>query len=156
MPPATPANAARPGAPTATTPLLLLATATRPLPPLTTTPLVWLATARTRRFTLVIGPPDFLHDPPGPLFFDPPGPLFFTARLALEALLLDAGLALEAFTPLLRTEVLRERPVVEPTLRRLPRDRFSRSALSSSGPFVPPKNEMPCSFAIPQRSSRAN
>jgi hypothetical protein len=105
MPPATPANAATPGATTATTPLVVLATAPTPLPPLTTTPLALLAAARTRRFRLVIGPPDFLRDPPGLLFF--------VARPALEA-----------FTPLLRAEMLRERPVVEPTLRLLPRVPF--------------------------------
>jgi hypothetical protein len=60
----------------------------------------------------VIGPPDFLRDPLGALFF--------VARLALGALLLDARRALE--DPLLRAEVLRERPVVEPLLRGLPRE----------------------------------
>jgi hypothetical protein len=45
----------------------------------------------------VIGPPDFLCDPLGALFF-------------------GARLALEGFAPLLRAEVLRERPVVEPLL----------------------------------------
>jgi hypothetical protein len=89
--------------------------------------LALLATARTRPFidlflTLppryrvrpVIGPPDFLRDPLGALFF--------VARLALEALLLDARRALEEFAPLRRAEGLRERPVVEPLLRGLPRD----------------------------------
>jgi hypothetical protein len=124
MPPATPANAATPGATTATTPLVVLATAPTPLPPLTTTPLALLAAARTRRFRLVIGPPDFLRDPPGLLFF--------VARPALEA-----------FTPLLRAEMLRERPVVEPTLRLLPRVPFFPLRFTFVCAICPPQNEMP-------------
>ena len=65
----------------------------------------------------MIGPPDFLRDPLGALFF--------VVRLAVEALRLDARLALEEVAPLLRAEVLRERPVVELTLRGLlPREPF--------------------------------
>ena len=84
----------------------------------------------------VIGPPDFLRDPLGALFF--------VARLALEALLLDARRALEEVAPLLRAEVLRERPVVEPLLRGLPREPLFPLRFTFVWTICPPRSRSLC------------
>jgi hypothetical protein len=81
----------------------------------------------------VIGPPDFLRDPLGALFF--------VARLALEALLLDARRALEEVAPLLRAEGLRERPVVEPLLRGLPREPLFPLRFTFVCTIFPPRSD---------------
>jgi hypothetical protein len=84
----------------------------------------------------VIGPPDFLRDPLGALLF--------VARLALEALLLDARRALEEVAPLLRAEELRERPVVEPLLRGLPPEPLLPLPFTFGWDICPPKIGSPC------------
>jgi hypothetical protein len=83
----------------------------------------------------VIGPPDFLRDPLEALLF--------VARLALEALLLDARRALEEVAPLLRAEVLRERPVVEPLLRGLPPEPLSPLPFTFVWAICPPRSDLP-------------
>ena len=87
----------------------------------------------------MIGPPDLLGDP-------------------LEALrLLVARLALADFVPPLRVEVLRERPVVEPAFRALPREPlFPTRFVFVWAICLSPQNEIAYAVAVPQRSSRTN
>lgn len=96
----------------------------------------------------VIGPPDFLCDPLRALFF--------VTRLALEALLLDARRALEEVALLLRAEVLRERPVVEPLLRGLPREPLFPLRFTFVWTICPPRSDPSVGrFQPNERATRA-
>src|SRR4029450_5916510 len=87
---------------------------------------------------------------------DPLGALFFVARLALEALLLDARRALEEVAPLLRAEVLRERPVVEPLLRGLPREPLFPLRFTFVWTICPPRSDPSVGrFQPNERATRA-